>query len=270
MTTCSADVSVFVSAGVKRRHEVYVLEAEMDLAYARQKRRAIEAEYVSMPYNPECRMHVDKLMLEQERCERRLYDAKYEFDAVQRAENMLKKQRENELLLTPFHDGIDSYGLYTGSDAVYAGAVIRHLHDYEGYKWPAAEDEVFIVYAGVYAGDRLKFKYSFERDDDHAVVLVAWNTSTNRICAVKRELCVPPFCLPLGVLYDAEFDQSITVYPNYEPSDSFTPVYDPGSPKSPAYEGSPKSPAYEPVSPVYEDSTSSGPIKEKKRVRFNL
>ena len=231
MTTSSADVSVCVTAGVKRRDEAYVLDAEMDLMYARQKRRAFLLEYASM-HNPECSMHLDKLMREQERCERRLYYAKCELNAVQREYDALKKQRENELRLTPFYDGIDKYGLYTGSDAIYAGAVIRHLRDYDSYEWPAAKDEVFTVYAGVYAGDRLNFKYSFQRDDDHAVVLVAWNTSTNRICAVERELCVPPFCLPPGVLYDAEVDQSSPAYPNYEP-------YVPPTPVSPAYEGSP-------------------------------
>lgn len=216
MSTCS--VSVSIVAGVKRS----MLEAEMDLAFARQKRSAIEAEYALLPfdeYKAEHMVHEYRLADDEKRCEKVLHDARYTFDILE-MHTILKPSREKEMYLTPFHDGIDEYGHYTGSDVFYARAVIRHLPGYEEYVWPE-EGEIFTVYAGPYAGRRLKMKHSFVRDGDGATVLVAWDSIDN-ICAFDRELCVPPYSFPPGVLYDAQFDD-----------DGYSPAYSPYSPRTP-------------------------------------
>jgi hypothetical protein len=214
----TAHVSVNVAAGIKRR-AIYVLDAEMDLAYARDKRRAIEAAYDGIQCDPHLQKHVDKLVEDQQRCTWRLQLAKYELEQ----QEMMQKHCEDELRLTPFHDGINQYGHFTGSDDLYVTAIIRHLRDYDHYEWPT-EGEKFTVYVGGHAGDSLEFLYSF------GTVLVANNLSKGMTCAVQRELCVPPFCLPPGKLFNTEYD----------PMDAAC------SPKRPADAGfSPKSPAYE-------------------------
>lgn len=203
MSTCS--VSVSIVAGVKR--SISVLEAEMDLAFARQKRRAIEAEYALLPfdeYKPEHIVHEYRLADEEKRCEKILHDARYTFDMLE-MHTMLKPAREKDMYLTPFHDGIDEYGHYTGPDAFYAFTVVRHLPGYEEYVWPEAGD-FFTVYAGRFAGQRLQLLYSFVRDGEDKVTVLVAKDSTNKTRAVVRELCVPPYCFPPGVLYDAEVD----------------------------------------------------------------
>jgi hypothetical protein len=259
----TASVSASILGSIKRR-AICVLDAEMDLSYAREKRRAIESLCERIEYDHQLRMHVDKLVEDQQRCAWRLQDAK---DQLEEHETV-KKQREDELRWTPFHDGINEYGHFTGSDELYVTAVIRHLSDYSDYEWPSTEGEVFTVYAGNHAGDSLQFKHSF------GTVLVANNLSTGSTCAVQRELCVPPFSLPPGALYDTEYPASVKLHkteltpfeaifgPDSAPKSFAYAAFSPKraahagtSPKSPAYAGtSPKSPAYagtSPKSPAY-------------------